>query len=299
MNNYGKVLRDIRISKGLSQKEIYSGIISKSYASAFEKGNHDIALILFEKILIRVNVSLDEFFFIYREFSLTDVESFWFNYEKSGHANNLKSLYLLYDELVKSNGPLENVQTALIHTRIHLIENLIKNQTFDISVVSEKDILTLKNYLFSVQTWTLEEIKIFANTIYFFEESLQRNFLEYSLTLIDTYKEYDRGRHILCGLLVNATEIFIEKNDLDYASKLILTLDKLCVSYTGTFHRIFSKYLKGLIKIKNNEIECGYNQSLHAISILKDLNYDDLAFLYDILLKQFIKNEHIFDNDYE
>lgn len=299
MNNYGKVLRDIRISKGLSQKEIYSGIISKSYASAFEKGNHDIALILFEKILIRVNVSLDEFFFIYREFSLTDVESFWFNYEKSGNANNLKSLYLLYDELVKSNGPLENVQTALIHTRIHLIENLIKNQTFDISVVSEKDILTLKNYLFSVQTWTLEEIKIFANTIYFFEESLQRNFLEYSLTLIDTYKEYDKGRHILCGLLVNATEIFIEKNDLDYASKLILTLDKLCVSYTGAFHRIFSKYLKGLIKIKNKELECGYNQSLHAISILKDLNYDDLAFLYDILLKQFIKNEHIFDNDYE
>ena len=126
MNNYGIVLRDIRISKGLSQKEIYSGIISKSYASAFEKGNHDISLILFEKILVRVNVSLDEFFFIYRGFSLTSIESFWFNYETSVNNNDLKNLYLLYEKFSKRSGELENVQTALLRSRIQLIEQLLK-----------------------------------------------------------------------------------------------------------------------------------------------------------------------------
>lgn len=293
MNNYGIVLRDIRISKGLSQKEIYSGIISKSYASAFEKGNHDISLILFEKILVRVNVSLDEFFFIYRGFSLTSIESFWFNYETSGNNNDLKNLYLLYEKFSKRSGELENVQTALLRSRIQLIEQLLKKNLFDVSVIFEEDKTTIKNYLFSIQTWTLEEIKIFANSIYFLEESLQKHFLEYALTLINTYKEYDRGRHIFCGLLVNATEIFIDKDDLEYANKLILNLDMLSNSYSSTFHRILSNYLKGLIKIKNNETECGYSQSLNAISMLKHLNYDDVAFLYEILLKQFTENKNI------
>ncbi|MFM2490568.1 helix-turn-helix transcriptional regulator [Enterococcus avium] len=43
---HGEVVRKIRLSKGLTQKEVYLGIVSKSYAIEFEKGNHSISATL-------------------------------------------------------------------------------------------------------------------------------------------------------------------------------------------------------------------------------------------------------------
>ncbi|MNC17384.1 hypothetical protein D3C75_652610 [compost metagenome] len=39
MKHPGQTARSIRLSKGFSQKEIYTGIVSKSYAISFEQGN--------------------------------------------------------------------------------------------------------------------------------------------------------------------------------------------------------------------------------------------------------------------
>lgn len=66
-----KTVRDIRTSKGIHQKDLYDNIISKSFAIEFEKGKHDITLTLFEKILKRMNMDLDEFFYIHRELSVS------------------------------------------------------------------------------------------------------------------------------------------------------------------------------------------------------------------------------------
>ncbi|WP_088268138.1 helix-turn-helix domain-containing protein [Enterococcus wangshanyuanii] len=51
MKEYGLVIREIRLSKGISQKELYNNLISKSYAIEFEKGRHDLSLELLEQVL--------------------------------------------------------------------------------------------------------------------------------------------------------------------------------------------------------------------------------------------------------
>lgn len=45
MENYGLTICQIRLSKGFSHKEIYTGILSKSFAIDFEKGLYDIKFI--------------------------------------------------------------------------------------------------------------------------------------------------------------------------------------------------------------------------------------------------------------
>lgn len=42
MTNIGETIHQIRLSKGLTQQEVYSGIISRSFASRFESGANDI-----------------------------------------------------------------------------------------------------------------------------------------------------------------------------------------------------------------------------------------------------------------
>ena len=53
---HGEVVRKIRLSKGLTQKEVYLGIVSKSYAIEFEKGNHSISATLLLDILERLSL---------------------------------------------------------------------------------------------------------------------------------------------------------------------------------------------------------------------------------------------------
>lgn len=50
MKNYGSTVRQIRLSKGFSHKEIYTGILGKSFSIDFEKGLYDIKFNLMLKI---------------------------------------------------------------------------------------------------------------------------------------------------------------------------------------------------------------------------------------------------------
>ena len=58
----------IRLSKGFSHKEIYTGILSKSFAIDFEKGLYDIKFNLMLKILERLMISVDELLLIHNQY---------------------------------------------------------------------------------------------------------------------------------------------------------------------------------------------------------------------------------------
>ncbi len=60
---YGQLVRKIRLDKGFSQKEIYSGIVTKSYCIEFEKGNHDLSFRLLAQVLERLLVDVENLSF--------------------------------------------------------------------------------------------------------------------------------------------------------------------------------------------------------------------------------------------
>ncbi|MCF7523150.1 hypothetical protein L3X07_06975 [Levilactobacillus brevis] len=42
MQTIGRTLKQIRLAKGFTQKEIYQGIVSRSFAIRLESGQHDL-----------------------------------------------------------------------------------------------------------------------------------------------------------------------------------------------------------------------------------------------------------------
>lgn len=71
MQTYGATIRQIRLSKGFTHKEIYTGILSKSFAIDFEKGLYDIKFHLMLKILDRLMISVDELLLIHSQYKIT------------------------------------------------------------------------------------------------------------------------------------------------------------------------------------------------------------------------------------
>ncbi|MFQ6874888.1 MAG: transcriptional regulator, partial [Coprobacillus cateniformis] len=65
MEKYGLTVRQIRLNKGFKQKEIYTGLLSKSFSIDFEKGLYDIKFSIMLNILKRLMISIDEFILIH------------------------------------------------------------------------------------------------------------------------------------------------------------------------------------------------------------------------------------------
>ncbi|MCD2246791.1 Rgg family transcriptional regulator [Listeria marthii] len=290
---YGELIREVRLSKGLTQKEVYTGIISKSYAIGFEKGKHDITLGLFEEILKRVMLSSDEFFFMNRGFSLAEEDNFWYKFAQAANQKDLTELETLHDAILQQKGERATLREAIVHSRIEINKQLLLNNKFDVSIVSDEDKAVIQTYLWKVQSWTLEEIRIFANSVDYFEEDVQIYFFQLVLKSIEKYKHYDRGKKVFSTLLTNITEELIARNQLDYATQLLEILYELSASHDCAFYRIMHNYYQGLIWMKSEQVEQGLQQSQRAVQILNELNYEPLAILYQTLLTQFLEKEQI------
>ncbi len=238
-------------------------------------------------------MDLDEFFYIHRELSKSAEKNYLCMNQERGNIYDLESLELLYSELSKHDGELVEVWKAFVRSRIKMVEHLLKYHEFTVDVITAKDKCTIQKYLFSIDTWTLEELKICANSIYFFEEDLQIQFLNQVIKAIQPYKNYDRARRVLCTLLINTIEVFISRGQLSSASKLLILLDSLCIYNESAFYRNISNFLKGLLKMQSNQIKEGYAQAKKAIQLMNDLHFEEIAYLYEILLDQFIQLEGI------
>ncbi|EJL1263857.1 helix-turn-helix domain-containing protein, partial [Listeria monocytogenes] len=267
------LIREIRLSKGLTQKEVYTGIISRSYAIGFEKGKHEITLSLFEEILKRIMVPLDEFFFIYRNFSSTEDDSFWIDFVELSGKNDVVGMQTLLDKITLERTEQTEVRKAILHTRIQTINHYLRTNVFDESNISDEYKKIIHDYLWKMQTWTLEEIRIFANSISFFEEEVQIHFYQIMLKSYEKYRYYDRGRLMYCHLFAGMIDELIIQNKLEAAKQVWEKLKEASEtnsSYNTAFYRIVCNYYQALIWMKEGEVEKGYRQAKRALQTWRE-----------------------------
>ncbi|HAR1026180.1 TPA: Rgg/GadR/MutR family transcriptional regulator [Enterococcus faecium] len=266
--NFGPKIREIRISKGYSQKVIYQDIISKSYAIEFEKGKHSIATTLLIEILDRLSMDIDEFLFIDKGYLLNDYSAYIYKLSKYSNTHDLQSLYELLKKYTDKTRVIDQLRFAEIRCRIQAIENFKRTGMFDGSATIEEDRVMIQNYLVEIETWTLREIQFFGNTVEFldFEQhfTLFRN-LSKSFPL---YVEYDKGREIFCAMLVNVITQSIRHGYFDYADVLVYQLHLLGSDYKEFFHRLLAKYFKNILSLKRNDRD---DLAIENCKIISDL----------------------------
>lgn len=70
--NFGQTIRQIRLAKGITQPEIYAGVMSRSFYSEFEHNRHHIRVDQFIALLKNLNVDISEFLFIANHYDVDD-----------------------------------------------------------------------------------------------------------------------------------------------------------------------------------------------------------------------------------
>lgn len=268
MEKYGCTIRKIRLSKGFSQKEIYSGLISKSFSIDFEKGKYDIKFSIMLEVLKRLMISVEELLFIHNNYHETPTYNILAQLDEKRFEKdeNYATSFIdnLYQELKEVNSP----DIQLEYWQILVLKSIYSNSDY----TSSNDYLLAKDniqkHLFDMETWTLAELRLFSNMHFLFEN----NDMKTSLFLtawksIEKYQHHPEFLLYIAHLLTNNLFFLICTKQFDLAQQVIKRLYELTEDATMVTWKVILLYLEGLYLYATGNQQKG----LHQIDIVKSI----------------------------
>ncbi|MCA5597913.1 MAG: helix-turn-helix domain-containing protein [Lactiplantibacillus plantarum] len=152
MTNIGETIHQIRLSKGLTQQEVYSGIISRSFASRFESGANDIGASKLFAILDNLAISADELRFIHQ------------NYQPSAYDQALWTIRHAYETLnfpalatwIREHRHSPHAYEQLIASYASILMLSYDHRSVGVTTTTQPAF----DHLRQAKTWTLQELKL-------------------------------------------------------------------------------------------------------------------------------------------
>lgn len=204
----GEVIQYIRTSKCLKSKDVYANILSRPVISKFEKGISDTTTEKFFLILQNLNVTLDEFYYIYNDFREDTDTTFFTNYAKAFYSTDREHLNVLFDELED--------EYELTHQVKYLHYSLLAELTLKTSKDSkhtDESLNVLQNYLLNCDDWTYYELVLFTNLIDFFSFEVINVLYKRAKKKLIYFNKIKKYRNELFSLITNILVLHIEEND--------------------------------------------------------------------------------------
>ena len=269
MENFGAVLKDIRISKNFRLKDLACNEISESTISRFENGVTKLSINHFYILLDRLGTSFSEFEELVHCYYSQKV-CFWGELE---NAVNSSDIFLL-QELVQKIELRQKQEKSLCNYHIKLITEQQINRLANLPYNSSKCNELIK-YLLSVDTWMEYELKIFYNSVFFMNTKTIS--LLYRIVIKKTrhFLKTETGARRVIPLYLFNLELLLKNNLLDSAQFFIDDLENLLTRQGYYFEKNYLLFLKGIYLIKTNQVELGKKECSKAMKICKEYNDSD------------------------
>ncbi|MCH4056959.1 MAG: helix-turn-helix domain-containing protein [Lactobacillaceae bacterium] len=193
--NDGELFRKLRQERGLTQAQLARGITSRTALSSFELRQTEISLPHAIKYLNRLNITLEEYEFIYRQKSTSKKHTFSQYLENKDTTEAEKNSRLLLQQFQKTG----DNYFFYLYAQSELLNQVQYGQVFTTSY----DLLVneIKAYLDHVETWGHFEIIMFSNCMYVFSSEYIAHILKNVLPLSEEYQEtiyYSNNIVLLC-----------------------------------------------------------------------------------------------------
>ncbi|KXT84788.1 Rgg family transcriptional regulator [Streptococcus panodentis] len=239
----GKIFKIIRESKNMSLKEVAAGDISVAQLSRYERGMSGITVDAFYNCLKNMAVSLDEFQYVYHNYTEADDLVFSNRLSEAYRENNLVKLESILAECQALEKEFPKKKNYRLNTIIAMGTLSHCDQHFQ---VSKKDVDYLTDYLFSVDEWGRYELWLFTNSVDLLTSSTLETFASEMINRTQFYNNLPENRRRIIAMLLNVISVCIEENHLQVAMKFLNYMDNLKIPETELYERILIKFYKAL-----------------------------------------------------
>ena len=222
--DFGKVYKEIRESKGLTQEEVCGEVLSRTSLSKIESGKVTPKYENMEFLLRQINMSFEEFDYIchlYQPSQRTEIMQTYLNMSSIIGSSGLVDFFETCQNYLKTHHdlPIEEIRDMLevvIHIRQHGTEQLSDQVKQTIKKLWEK--------IEKQDTWYESDLKI-LNTILF---SLPIEHLHLItgkiLQRLEVYKNYQHLHDLRVTILLNLSTIYLYNQDKNMCKQICYTL---------------------------------------------------------------------------
>ena len=222
--DFGKVYKEIRESKGLTQEEVCGGVISRTSLSKIESGKVTPKYENMEFLLRQINMSFEEFDYIchlYQPSQRTEIMQTYLNMNSIVGSSSLIHFLETCQAYLKSHHdlPIEEIRDMLevvIHIRQHGTEQLSDQVKQTIKKLWEK--------IEKQDTWYESDLKILNTILFSFPIEHLHLITGKILQRLEVYKNYQHLYDLRMAILLNLSTIYLYHQDKNMCQKICYTL---------------------------------------------------------------------------
>ena len=222
--DFGKVYKEIRESKGLTQEEVCGEVLSRTSLSKIESGKATPKYENMEFLLRQINMSFEEFDYIchlYQPSQRTEIMQTYLNMNSIVGSSSLIHFLETCQAYLKSHHdlPIEEIRDMLevvIHIRQHGTEQLSDQVKQTIKKLWEK--------IEKQDTWYESDLKIFNTILFSFPIEHLHLITGKILQRLEVYKNYQHLYDLRMAILLNLSTIYLYHQDKNMCQKICYTL---------------------------------------------------------------------------
>lgn len=278
MRSYGETFRIIRKQKGLTMKELADGVCSISFLSKFERGDSDITLGIFTRILDKLMLSMDEFIYVHHDYQPSQLEQFFQQVNTAYTSQNSDRLKQLKNQEMKK-WERYGIETYYFNVLMLQVYDSMVSSTMMDENVNKEEIDLLTDYLFRVELWGYYELALYSATMFFLKPGVVVQLSKTAYIKSSRYQGLKKAHDTITAILINTITYLIGPvnrfpEELTYEQEItefFSYLDAIQLPEEKLFERLKILQLKGALELKLGNKESGEAKVRQTIQILRDL----------------------------
>lgn len=267
--NHGKLIKKLRQERSITQKQLVNGISTRGTLAALENRNSKVSFDILEKYLDRMNITLEEYSFLYKDSVISDKKAVS-KYMISDSTDILNAKMVLTNLQSKYN---ETDDKFYYYTYItnKLLLQFVHNQYQDFS--KSEDAYILKEYLDNIETWGRFELSILINCLFIFDTDYIINAIKYRVTKMKLFIDSTYFSKDWSSFIFNGIRISFIRNDTRLR-EFIFSNISLNSFDSSTFDKTKFAAFKLLHQLSqdkyNQQVKNDLNTILDSIKIIGD-----------------------------
>ena len=222
--DFGKVYKEIRESKGLTQEEVCGNVLSRTSLSKIESGKVTPKYENMEFLLRQINMSFEEFDYIchlYQPSQRTEIMQTYLNMNSIIGGSDLVDFFETCQNYLKTHHdlPIEEIRDMLkvvIHIRQHGTEQLSDQVKQTVKKLWEK--------IEKQDTWYESDLKILNTILFSFPIEHLHLITGKILQRLEVYKNYQHLYDLRMAILLNLSTIYLYHQDKNMCQQICYTL---------------------------------------------------------------------------
>ena len=222
--DFGKVYKEIRESKGLTQEEVCGDVLSRTSLSKIESGKVTPKYENMDFLLRQMNMSFEEFDYIchlYQPSQRTKIMQTYLNMNSIIGGSDLVDFFETCQNYLKTHHdlPIEEIRDMLevvIHIRQHGTEKLSDQVKQTVKKLWEK--------IEKQDTWYESDLKILNTILFSFPIEHLHLITEKILQRLEVYKNYQHLYDLRMAILLNLSTIYLYHQDKNMCQQICYTL---------------------------------------------------------------------------